>query len=166
MSDYDIYNCEEGTRFYDIAFDWRRDKEADFLEECLRLFATWRKGRILDLCCGGGQFLAEMQSRGWQVAGVDISADMIQCARQRLAPPQILETACMSSFSIRGPFEAATCWLDSLPYLLTNEQIIRHLKAVGRVLVNGGIYLVDMGLGRWASQMWQDLPTEWKPDFP
>lgn len=37
------------------------------------------EGRLLDVGCGSGEFLQRMQARGWNVEGLDISAD--HCAR-------------------------------------------------------------------------------------
>ena len=134
MSDDTLYDDPMGVRYYDIAFDWRRESEAEFLERCAEVHGNGRKGAVLDLGCGGGQFLAEMQQRGWQAAGVDLSSRMIALAKQRVSPGTPLSVACMSSFSVLGRFDAAPCWLDSLPYLLTNEDIIQHFRRVGAFL--------------------------------
>jgi SAM-dependent methyltransferase len=159
------YADETGAEFYDIAFDWRRDEEADFAEACVERFGARNVGALLDLACGGGQFLAEMQQREWRVAGVDISPHMVERARGRLGGEYTLEVACMSRFRLRGSFDIATCWLDSVTYLLTNEDIIRHLQRVARVLTAGGLYLLDLGFGRWADPMWREPEADWRPDF-
>jgi SAM-dependent methyltransferase len=153
------------VEWYDIAFDWRRDKEADFAETCLQAFGRKTQGAVLDLACGGGQFLHEMQQRGWTPAGVDLSPQMIHLARRRLGNACALETACISDFTFRRTFDVATCWSDSLCYLLSNDQIIRHLQCVGQVLESGGLYLVDIGFSRWAEAIWHARQDDWRPDF-
>jgi SAM-dependent methyltransferase len=157
------YADEAVVEWYDIAFDWRRDKEADFVEACLREFGKKTEGGVLDLACGGGQFLLEMQRRGWRVAGVDLSPQMIDRARRRVTGPCILELADMSEFALSEAFDVATCWLDSLPYLQSNEEIVRHLQCVGRVLTGDGLYLVDMGFSSWADSMWTASQDDWRP---
>jgi 2-polyprenyl-3-methyl-5-hydroxy-6-metoxy-1,4-benzoquinol methylase len=42
--------------------------------------------RILDVGCGEGEFLAEMQSSGWSVKGIDPSAEAVATARARGVP--------------------------------------------------------------------------------
>jgi SAM-dependent methyltransferase len=158
------YVDEAAVEWYDIAFDWRRDKEADFAETCLREFGRRTKGAVVDLACGGGHFLREMQDRGWRVAGVDLSSQMIDRARKRLSAPCTLELAHMSDFTLGEAFDMATCWLDSLPYLRSNDEIIGHLQCVARVLTGGGLYLVDMGFSCWADPMWQGRHGQWRPD--
>ena len=71
----------------------------------------------------------------------------------------------MSAFTLSGPFELATCWLDSLGYLLTNEQIARHFRRVADVLAPGGLYLLDVGLSAWAGAFWAGAPDDWRPAF-
>jgi SAM-dependent methyltransferase len=39
------------------------------------------KGRLLDVGAGFGFFLSEMESRGWEVAGIEISQKAIEYAR-------------------------------------------------------------------------------------
>src|SRR5579862_6640383 len=39
--------------------------------------------RLLDIACGTGQSFMPLRSRGYQVTGCDISADMLACARSK-----------------------------------------------------------------------------------
>ena len=159
------YTDAVAARLYDVAFSWPRVREADFAEACLQSFGRRTEGTVLDLACGGGHFLLEMQQRGWRVAGVDISPQMLGLAHARLAKAPVLEAECMSCFQLTGPFDLVTCWSDSLTYLLSNDEIIRHLRAVAGVLSDKGVYLVDVGFGRWSDSMWCQPPEAWTPDF-
>jgi SAM-dependent methyltransferase len=40
-------------------------------------------GRLLDIGCGGGGFLAAMRERGWQVRGIEPDAEAARAARER-----------------------------------------------------------------------------------
>lgn len=159
------YADETIADLYDIAFGFRREREADFAEACLESFGQRADGGVLDLACGGGHFLRDMQDRGWRVAGVDISPHMIRFARGRLGWRPVLQATCMSDFRMSGRFDLATCWYDSLTYLHTNEALIRHLRCVSQVLKAGGLYLLDLGFGRWSDPMWNQTLEDWAPDF-
>lgn len=162
----ELYGDDGGAELYGIAFDWRRHEEADFAEACLRRYGPGCEGNaLLDVGCGGGQFLEEMHSRRWRLAGVDLSPAMIARARRRLPKEVPLEVACMSEFALQGPFDIVTCWCNSLPYLLTNQEIIRHLQRVARVLTPGGVCVVDVGFNCWAHPMWHEPQGDWRPDF-
>jgi len=63
------------------------------IEACLRLFRVRRAnvitrhkatGRILDVGCGRGVFLAEMRKRGWEVVGTELAEDACRFAREEL----------------------------------------------------------------------------------
>ncbi len=161
----DIYADGEGAELYDIAFDFGRKTEADFAELCVKRFGGRAEGAVLDLACGAGHFLQEMATRGWRPAGVDVGPHMIDVARRRLGMDCILETACMSRFTLDGPFDIATCWYDSLGYLLSNEKIVEHLRSVARVLADSGLYLLDVGFSTWADPMWSQPEADWRPNF-
>lgn len=165
LNNTDLYNDDITVNLYDIAFDWRRNKEADLVEACLNAFGTGKMHAVLDVACGAGHFLQEMQQRGWRVAGVDISPRMIARARERLDPNASLEVACLTRFATSEVFDLATCWFDSLPYLVANADIIRHLRRVNKILTGGGLYLLDFAFSRWSDLMWQQGDAEWQPDF-
>jgi len=63
---------------YDIDYsNW-----ADYIEE---IFQKNKKdvSLLLDLGCGTGSFCIEMAKRGYDMIGVDLSPDMLSCARKR-----------------------------------------------------------------------------------
>ncbi len=165
MEKNDLYTDDRGTFLYDIIFGWDRTVEADFLEKCVKAYGDGGKGAVLDLACGTGKFLEEMSRRGWQVAGIDLSPVMINLAKTRLGDKTLLHIASMSSFELPGQYDVVTCWLDSLPYLLTNEDIVNHFRCVGKLLKPDGIYLLDLGFSRWAESFWHLETSDWKPDF-
>jgi len=160
-----LYLDEIGVTLYDIAFDWRRNTESDFLEKCMDAYGSGAKGVVLDIACGTGKFLQEMSARGWKVAGVDYSAQMVNLARARLGGETQFVIADMSDFAVTGKFDVATSWLDSLTYLRTNKDIIRHFHCVAKALKDGGIYLLDFSFSRWAEPFWKAPAHDWKPDF-
>jgi SAM-dependent methyltransferase len=68
--------------------------------------------RILDVGCGEGEFLAQMQLLGWSVRGIDPSADAVATARARGVPAsqgslaeQSLESHSFDAITFRLVFE-------------------------------------------------------------
>jgi 2-polyprenyl-3-methyl-5-hydroxy-6-metoxy-1,4-benzoquinol methylase len=43
-----------------------------------------RKGKLLDVGCGSGQFLAEMRALGWETVGVEPDREAVKIGRERL----------------------------------------------------------------------------------
>src|SRR5713226_7015309 len=74
MSDYDLI-----ASFYDI-------EHAHYSEDVdlYRDFAVVCNGPVLELACGSGRLLLPLAKDGYEVTGVDTSANMLKLARQRL----------------------------------------------------------------------------------
>lgn len=99
---------------------------------------AYPNGRLLDVGCGNGNFLAVMKKLGWNVSGVepDINAAMIASAHS-LAPPIFIGTLEEASF-IDNSFDAITAHHviehthDPISFL---REAYRILKPGGRLVI-------------------------------
>jgi SAM-dependent methyltransferase len=147
-------------RLYEIAFDMNRKGEVDFLVHCFKRYARRPVRRVLDIACGTGPHLARLADRGYAMAGLDLSAANVEFLRERLtAKGQRAELVVgdMTDFRLRRPVDAALCMQDSQGHLLTNEQLVAHLRTVGRALRRGGLYIFD----RYMASSWTDPARSW-----
>jgi ubiquinone/menaquinone biosynthesis C-methylase UbiE len=160
-----FYDEQAAVEHYDIAFGWERTAEADFLGACVSRYGSELGRSLVDVACGAGTFLQEMAKRGWRVAGLDSSAEMLKLARRRVPEAEALLEADMARLTLRASYDVATCWLDSITYLLRNEQFIEHFRCVAKALKPGGLYLVDLGFSAWSDPLWQQEESDWKPHF-
>jgi SAM-dependent methyltransferase len=147
-------------RLYEIAFDMNRKKEVDFLVHCFKRYARRPVRRLLDIACGTGPHLVRLADRGYQVVGLDLSADNIQFLEHRLAAKGHrgeLIVGDMTDFRLARPVDAAICMQDSQGHLLTNEQLLAHLRCIGRALRRGGLYVFD----RYMASSWTDPARSW-----
>jgi SAM-dependent methyltransferase len=118
--------------------------EADFLEKALRLPAG---GRVLDVPCGGGRHSLELAARGFQMTGVDISAEFLAAARSRAEGRQLpiaWEKRPMHDLPWQGEFDGAFCAGNSLGGL-DGEATAAFFGAVARALKPGARFVVDNG---------------------
>jgi SAM-dependent methyltransferase len=77
---------------HDVAFGgWARDA-APFVLARLRE-AGIEDGRVVDLGCGSGIWAAELVDAGYEVVGVDASADMLALARERAPGATFVEAS-------------------------------------------------------------------------
>jgi SAM-dependent methyltransferase len=148
-------------RLYEIAFDLNRKAEVDFLVYCFQRFARRPVHRVLDIACGTGPHLLRLAARGYRMAGLDLSPSNIQFLRERarlkgLQPDLFLGD--MTDFRLPDPVDAAICMQDSQGHLLTNEQIVAHLRAVARALAPGGVYVFD----RYMASSWTNPARSWR----
>jgi SAM-dependent methyltransferase len=162
---------------YDIAFGDRDFAgECDFLAWCLQehgrpnqLCAGWSNATsgsarpsFLEIACGPAQHAREFARRGWRAVGLDMSTDMLDYALQgALQDGAILETICadMCDFNLAQPVALAANMMESITHLVTNDQVVRHLRTVAQNLVVGGLYVLEMA---HPSGLWRDsLPNSW-----
>jgi SAM-dependent methyltransferase len=147
-------------RLYEIAFDMNRKGEVDFLVHCFRRYAKRPVRRVLDIACGTGPHLVRLADRGYRMSGLDLSRRNIEFLRERLADKgheAELVVGDMTDFRLAQPVDAALCMQDSQGHLLTNEQLLAHLRAVARSLRRGGLYIFD----RYMVSSWTDPARAW-----
>jgi SAM-dependent methyltransferase len=101
--------------------------------------------QVLDLCCGSGHVTKELVARGYQVTGVDVSARLIEKARQVL-PGVDFRVQDARNLQLENHFDAILSTFDSLNHLLTLEDLGRVFSAVRSVLRPSGLFLFDMNL--------------------
>lgn len=124
--------------------DWYLPAAMPALENLF--FSPVRAGTaVLDVCCGSGHVTKELVRRGYQVAGVDSSAALIEIARRRL-PEVEFTVQDVRSLRMDRCFEAAISTFDSLNHILELEGLRTALAAVHRVLLPGGLFVFDMNL--------------------
>lgn len=132
--------------YYDILFGWDRDSEA---ERYARLFAAHgvaRGGRVLELACGSGQVGRRLAAAGWQVTGLDWSAEMLAFLSESAASAGVevaVLQADMTDFAA-GPFDAAFCPMNSLGLLASEQALVAHLRSTAAALEPNAPYVIDL----------------------
>jgi SAM-dependent methyltransferase len=147
-------------RLYEIAFDMNRKGEVDFLVHGFKRFARRRVRRVLDIACGTGPHLVRLAERGYQLVGLDLSRRNIEFLGERLAAKALtadLVIGDMTDFRLATPVDAVICMQDSQGHLLTNAQLLAHLRSVARNLRRGGLYIFD----RYMASSWTNPARSW-----
>jgi SAM-dependent methyltransferase len=71
------------TPYYHILYKERDDREAQFFMNALTAFLKLpKKSEILDLACGKGRHAIYLSQLGYQVTGIDLSAESIKFAKK------------------------------------------------------------------------------------
>lgn len=102
---------------------------------------------IADLGCGTGSFCVEMDRRGYEMIGIDASAEMLSCARQKAldAGSEILFlNQDIADFELYGTVDAITCLMDSLNYITYKNDLKRLIKWVHNYLNPNGLFVFDI----------------------
>ncbi len=117
---------------------------ADFFEARFEEFLSEKPHLILDLACGTGRMTRTLAARGYDMIGIDGSADMLSEAYAQGAEGILYLLQDMRSFELYGTVGAVVCCLDSVNYLLTSEDMKKMMEGVHNYLDPDGLFLFDV----------------------
>lgn len=140
---YDYFSSD-----YDRFVNWpgRLELELPFLEKQLK---ASNARRILDAACGTGMHAIALAKLGFEVAGADLSEKMIEKSEANA------KESCVSvSFKASGfgrlsaafgsqSFDALLCLGNSLPHLLSVDDLQKALADFESVLRPGGLLIIQ-----------------------
>lgn len=117
---------------------------ADMLEQAFAL-ADIPVREVLDLGCGTGGITALLADRGYDMIGLDCSPEMLNFARERnQGRNTLLLCQDMREFELYGTVGAVVSCLDSINYLLTEDDLRATFAGVHNYLDPDGIFLFDV----------------------
>ncbi len=122
------------------------DKWFCFFENTVKRYQPESK-TVLDVGCGTGSILLKLAKSGYQPTGVDLSADMLTVANEKLLKENYavpLYEQNMTSLPNIGLFDVIIVFCDSLNYLSTEEEILSAFKSFYNQLNREGLLLFDV----------------------
>lgn len=138
MTSADIYQEDLAKIHIDgYAFHW--EGAANAVLRFLRENAV-EKGTVIDLGCGGGQWLERLSREGYTVCGVDQSESMIKAAKNRVPQAKLI----LGSFAkVALPdCDAVTSLGEPINYLDGQQSMRRVLRKVFQALRPGGVFIL------------------------
>ncbi len=132
------------SKVYDkFAYDIDYGKFVDYYEKIFKKFNV-KPELVLDICCGTGS-LTTLMSQKYDMIGVDFSVDMLNVAQTKNQDGKILYLCqSMCDFELYGTVDACYSSLDSINYILEEDDLYRHFKLVHNYLNPDGIYIFDI----------------------
>jgi demethylmenaquinone methyltransferase/2-methoxy-6-polyprenyl-1,4-benzoquinol methylase len=118
---------------------------------------VWPGDRVLDACCGTGDFSVEAEQRGGRVVGLDFSERMLERARRKSGTIEWVRGDALALPFEDGEFDAATVGFG----VRNLDDLDRGLRELARVLRPGGRIAVleitrPRGLLRPFFRVWLD----------
>lgn len=138
----------KNPRWYDIAFDVRNvKKDCDFLAACVRKFSGRKLSSVVEVAAGPASHAVEFGRRGLAVYALDKSPEMLAYARRKARESgsrvHFLKKD-MRRFRLPQKVDLAISMMDSLTYLLTDEEILTHFKTVAANLKPRGLFVLEL----------------------
>lgn len=105
---------------------------------------------ILELACGSGRLTIPIAKRGFQITGIDLSADMLEILKEKLEKNSMrvrekitLHQYDMTDFALSQKFSLVILPATSISLLLKDEQIQSLFRCVYNHLEKGGRFVFD-----------------------
>lgn len=118
---------------------------AKYIAAILKREGLGPEQKMLDIGCGTGRFLIEMQCLGFMGDGCDPSRAMLQVAGKHLAPGRLYVSTLpdMQNIAIRR-YQIMTCLYDTMNYLTEEQLFEKSLQNIFMKLPPGGIFIFDL----------------------
>ena len=143
MSSFEGYSAIAGV--YDkLNKDIDYSGWADFFETCFEKYLGARPELVLDLACGTGRMTRELSARGYDMIGIDGSADMLGEAYSQGGEGILYLLQDMREFELYGTVGATVCCLDSLNYLLDAKDLKKTFSLVHNYSDPDALFMFDM----------------------
>ena len=137
--------------FYDkFNGDINYSEWAHFIEKIIeKHYRIGKPDLVLDLGCGTGSMTLELARRGYDMTGIDYSAEMLDIARKRAADEGLTDKMLwlmqdMRSFELYGTVDVAVCCLDGINHLTSPKDLDKTLDLVHNYLIPDGLFIFDI----------------------
>ncbi|PID23831.1 class I SAM-dependent methyltransferase [Sporosarcina sp. P7] len=136
------------SAFASIYDELMNDIPYDAYVELLDLASAGVFGKkVLDIGCGTGVLSAKLAKKGAYVTGIDLSAEMLEVASHRAQSlsldVQFIEQP-MQRLEVEDTFDAAIISIDSLNYVIQQQDVVETFRRIYGALATGGVLLFDV----------------------
>lgn len=138
MSSYTYFADVYDSLTENVNYKVRSDYISDFFKSY-----NINSGLIVDLACGTGSFSKCFDEMGYDVLGVDLSAEMLMHAKNKLPNSNFILSK-MEDFCLDEEADGVICCLDSINHLENKNDVQLAFKNVFKSLKSGGLFVFDV----------------------
>ncbi len=153
------------AKYYDVAFTFKNvPEENQTILDTFRRHNNRDAKSFLDIGAGPASNAVEMAQRGLKSFALDYSPEMVAYGIEKA---KLWEVAIkylqgdMRNFELPESVDLAAIFMDSTSYLITNDDVINHLRSVAKSLKKDGLYLLEMSHPRDVFSVGKSASTEW-----
>ncbi len=133
------------AKYYDVAFNFKKvAEENQTIIDVFRQHNQINPKSFLDIAAGPATNAIEMAKLGITSFALDYSQEMvdygIKSAEKAGVTLKFIQGD-MRNFKLSQKVDLAAIFMDSTSYLITNDDVISHLKSVAEALNPNGLYI-------------------------
>lgn len=117
-----------------------------FYEACFEKYGAKPK-KMLDLACGTGAITIPLAEAGYEMTGLDLSAEMLALAAKKAEEKKLkvrLSEQNIALFDAGSQFEGIICSFDGVNYLTSPKDVLSMFHCVSETLADGGLFIFDV----------------------
>ena len=139
--------------------------QGEVLDTIIRKKAATTHRTVLDCSCGIGTQAIGLALRGYKVHGTDISPETVERARKEASSFGVTASfgvadLCALDREVNGSFDVAISCDNSLPHLLTVDDLLIAAKSIRAKLPSNGLFMASI---RDYDQILEDRPKSTLP---
>ncbi len=125
--------------------DVNYEQWADYIENIFTQYDA-NPDLVCDLACGTGNITIPLAKRGYDMTGVDLSADMLNIAREKAQDLDILFlNQSLTDLDLYGTMGAFLCMIDGLNYILPPKSLLKLFTKIKTCFIDdGGLFIFDI----------------------
>ena len=101
------------------------------------------RGPVLDLACGNGRHVSELQAAGYRTVGCDLSFTLLRSGFTEYGPMALVRTDMRNLPFRSASFAGLVNFFTSFGYFSDEEENTQVLREMSRVLRDGAVFLFD-----------------------
>jgi len=131
------------AQIYDKFIEMPYDAWADYIQAIWQRF-NCKPELVLDLACGTGGLTIPLVQRGYEMIGVDASAEMLAIARQKDSGNALFLQQDMRCLELFGTVDAIICACDGINYLTEPDDLAAVFALCANYLNPDGLFIFDI----------------------
>ena len=131
---------------YGISKPYKNGEKVPGTESSEKEKLETEKDLVVDLGCGTGTLTELLSQKGYDMIGVDMSAEMLNVAlakKEKSGSPILYLCQDMRELDLYSTVGTVISVCDSVNYLLEDEEVLETFGLVNNYLYPGGIFLFD-----------------------
>ncbi|MDA3837896.1 MAG: methyltransferase domain-containing protein [Candidatus Delongbacteria bacterium] len=135
----------------------------DYLDDLI-IGAGGERTNVLDLGCGTSEELIYFRQLGYEVAGLDMSEEMIKISEYKHPGVDFFQEN-MINFKLKKKYDNIISCFDTINYIIDKKKLSKCFASTNKAMNKGGVFLFDFNTVFGLIDEWEGVRIEETDDF-